>query len=183
MLFLLVAAIIVSWPTMETTLHRTTHPLKFSEHVEKYSQEYEVDPLIIYSFIYTESNFDPAAESAVGARGLMQITEETFDWIKSKIASTEDITYDDMYIAETNIRFGTYFVSRSISKYGDLATASASYHSGWGTVDRLLDDPQYALNENTLSQYPYEQMNLYVYKIQKNYDIYLELDNENIKEK
>ncbi len=41
----------------------------------------------------------------------MQITEVTFDWIKPKIAPTESLTFDDLYDPETNIRFGTYFVS------------------------------------------------------------------------
>ena len=66
--------------------------------------------MILYAFIRTESNFDPNADSDAGARGLMQITEVTFDWIKMKIAPTESLTFDDLYDPETNIRFGSYFV-------------------------------------------------------------------------
>ncbi len=51
--------------------------------------KYNIDPMILYAFIRTESNFNPNAESNVGARGLMQITEITFDWIKMKIAPNE----------------------------------------------------------------------------------------------
>ena len=40
--------------------------------------------MILYAFIRTESNFDPNVDSDAGARGLMQITEVTFDWIKTK---------------------------------------------------------------------------------------------------
>ena len=86
-------------------------PCRYNEYVEYYAGKYNIDPLILYSFIRTESNFNPNAQSNVGARGLMQITEETFDWIKLKIAPSEDLTFDDLYDPETNIRFGTYFVS------------------------------------------------------------------------
>ena len=69
----------------------------------------------------------------------MQITEVTFDWIKMKIAPTESLTFDDLYDPETNIRFGSYFVSYCLDRYsGHLATAAAAYHSGVGTVDGLI---------------------------------------------
>ena len=65
-------------------LHRfvlAEFPREYSEFVEPFAEEYGLDPLLIYAFIRTESGFDPAAQSNVDARGLMQITEETFDWI------------------------------------------------------------------------------------------------------
>ena len=61
------------------------YPQRFTEYVEYYAGKYGIDPMILYAFIRTESNFDPNADSDAGARGLMQITEVTFDWIKMKI--------------------------------------------------------------------------------------------------
>lgn len=148
------------------------YPRTFSAEVELYSAEYDVDPLLIYAIIHTESGFEPQAESNVGARGLMQITEETFAWIKSKIAPQEDFTFDDMYSADTNIRFGSYFFSRCIERYGDLPTAIAAYHSGWGTVDALLEDESYSSDGKTLHTFPYPQMERYVYKVTRAYNIY-----------
>ena len=87
------------------------YPQRFTEYVEYYAGKYGIDPMILYAFIRTESNFDPNADSDAGARGLMQITEVTFDWIKMKIAPKESLTFDDLYDPETNIRFGSYFVS------------------------------------------------------------------------
>ena len=133
---------------------------------------------MLYAFIRTESNFDPMADSDAGARGLMQITEVTFDWIKSKIAPTEDLTFEDLYDPETNIRFGSYFVSYCLLRYqDDLATAAAAYHSGWGTVDDLLAQEQYSADGKTLDHYPYPQMRLYVKKITSSYQHYQEIYN------
>ncbi len=37
------------------------------------------------------------------------------------------------------IRFGCYYLHLCMERYnGDVATAAAAYHSGWGTVDQLL---------------------------------------------
>ncbi|MDD4850810.1 MAG: lytic transglycosylase domain-containing protein [Gemmiger sp.] len=149
------------------------YPQKYSEYVEYYAGKYALDPLLLYSFIRTESNFSPGAESKAGARGLMQITEVTFDWIKSKIAPTEDLTFDDLYDPETNIRFGSYFVSYCLLRYQqDIATAAAAYHSGWGTVDGLLADSKYSPDGKVLTTFPYTQMRLYVHKITTSYAQY-----------
>lgn len=149
------------------------YPQKYSEYVTYYAGKYEIDPLVLYAFIRTESNFNPDAESNAEARGLMQITEITFDWIKSNIAPEEDLTFDDMFDPETNIRFGAYFVKYCLLRYEyDLATAAAAYHSGWGTVDALLEDSEYSDDGKTLSSYPYPQMRQYVKKITASYERY-----------
>lgn len=159
-------------------INRLEYPIEYAEYVTYYADKYEIDPLVLYAFIRTESNFDPMADSDAGARGLMQITEVTFDWIKSKIAPTEDLTFEDLYDPETNIRFGSYFVSYCLLRYqDDLATAAAAYHSGWGTVDDLLAQEQYSADGKTLDHYPYPQMRLYVKKITSSYQHYQEIYN------
>lgn len=112
----------------------------------------------------------------MGARGLMQITDETFLWIKSKIAPGEEITFDDLFDPAVNIRFGTYLLATCLARYdGDFSTAAAAYHSGMGLVDSLLQKAEYSADGKTLTAFPYEQMNLYVHKVNKNYQKYLAL--------
>ena len=155
---------------------RAEYPCRYSEYVTYYAAKYDIDPLILYSFIRTESNFDPNAQSDAGARGLMQITEVTFDWIKTKIAPDENLTFDDLFDPETNIRFGSYFVAYCLLRYDNhLATAAAAYHSGVGTVDGLLADPACSPDGQTLTHYPYPQMRRYVHKITTGYQRYQEI--------
>ena len=124
---------------------RAVYPRTYRTYVEYYADKYGLEYAQVYAIIKTESGFKPNALSAVGARGLMQITEETFDWIKTKIAPSEPVTFDDLYNPEVNIRFGTYYLHYCMERYaGDLATASAAYHSGQGLVDRLLEDARYS---------------------------------------
>ena len=141
-LFLLGMALILLFvlvPNLWGRAERLLYPRKYEALVDQWAETYGLDPLLVDAFIRTESNFDPAVDSDAGARGLMQITEVTFDWIKTKIAPTEALTFDDLYDPETNIRFGTYFVSYCLKRYDDhLATAAAAYHNGVGAVDTLL---------------------------------------------
>lgn len=152
------------------------YPQKYRNLVERYAKENQIDPLILYSVIRTESGFDPQAVSNVEARGLMQITEETFDWIKSKIAPDESLTFEDLFDPETNIRFGSYYFSQCLQRYdNDLATAAAAYHSGWGTVDGLLEKAEYSADGTVLHTFPYTQMKRYVYKITQAFQKYQEI--------
>ncbi len=175
-LFFLLAALLALGGKVYQKAIDLSYPLEYTEQVEQWAAEYEVDPLLVYSFIRTESGFDADAQSNVDARGLMQITSDTFDWIKSKIAPDEDLVFDDLYDPEVNIRFGVYYISRCLARYeGDVATAAAAYHSGWGTVDGLLEQQEYSANGLTLDVFPYNQMKNYVSKIAACYQKYNEL--------
>lgn len=151
------------------------YPLKYMSIVEKYADEYNIDKYLILSFIKTESGFDPSAKSNADAIGLTQITEETFAWIKLKMCPDEELVFEDLYDAETSIRFGAYYISRCMERYNNhVDTAAAAYHSGWGTVDKLLAES----GEEYLTEFPYTQMNNYVYKINKAYTAYTQLYNQ-----
>lgn len=179
LLVLLLAAILVMLlitPWLIRKIEKYSYPLGYQETVEQYAAEYQMDPFVIYSVIRTESGFDENAQSDAGARGLMQITEETFAWIKLKIAPQEDLTFDDLWDPQVNIRFGSYYLDCCLERYGnDLATACAAYHSGWGTVDQLLAQEEYAASEATLAEFPYPQMARYVEKVGRAYDRYQQL--------
>ena len=151
-------------------------PASTSSWWEKWAAAYELDPLLVYAFIRTESGFDPQATSSVDARGLMQMTEETFLWMRSKIAPEEPLTFADLYDPDTAIRFGCYYLHLCMVRYkGDVSTAAAAYHSGWGTVDQLLQIEEHSADGETLQGFPYNQMHHYVNKITACYQTYQRL--------
>ena len=176
---ILLLAIVLIVGMAPTACHRAEtllYPRKYAAEVEKWSAEYGLDPLLVYSFIRTESGFDAEATSSVDARGLMQMTEETFIWLRSKIAADENITFADLYDPEVSIRFGCYYLHLCLERYnGDVATAAAAYHSGWGTVDSLLQKEEHSADGVTLQGFPYNQMHHYVEKISSCYAVYTRL--------
>ena len=167
------AVLLMALPPLAREAARLLYPRKYSRQVEQWAAEYELDPLLVYAFIRTESGFDPAATSSVEARGLMQMTEETFIWLRSKIAPDEGLLFANLYDPETSIRFGCYYLHLCMERYnGDVATAAAAYHSGWGTVDALLQMEEHSADGETLQGFPYNQMNHYVKKITSCYTRY-----------
>ena len=165
-LLFLLCVVLLALPPVRRQVEQRLYPRKYNDLVEQYAAEYDLDPLLVYSFIRTESGFDPGATSSVDARGLMQMTEETFIWLRSKIAPDEGLLFANLYDPETSIRFGCYYLHLCMERYnGDVATAAAAYHSGWGTVDQLLQMEEHSADGETLQGFPYNQMNHYVKKI------------------
>ena len=108
-LFLLFAAI-VSLVTAVTyrSMLKAFYPLKQTTLVERYAAENGLDEALVYAVIKTESDFDPDATSSAKAKGLMQLTLPTFQWLQSKTG--EELSGDALYDEETNVRYGTYFL-------------------------------------------------------------------------
>ncbi len=154
---------------------RYTHPIKYQQYVEKYAAQYNLDRFFVYAVIQTESGFDPKAESNVGARGLMQIMEETYDWIKYKADFDDDTVYNDMYDAGTNIRYGCMLLGYLMEEFGDIETTAAAYHAGRGNVNNWLADKKYSSDGVHLDNIPISDTAHYVDKIKKSMEIYQRL--------
>ena len=63
------------------SLEHQAYPTDYSEYIEPAAEENGLPLSVVYAVVRQESNFDPMAESKVGARGLMQITKETYEWV------------------------------------------------------------------------------------------------------
>jgi len=62
---------------IEERVLKYLYPIKFEEYVYKYSRELEIDPMLTFAIIKTESNFREDVISSSGAIGLMQLMENT----------------------------------------------------------------------------------------------------------
>ena len=150
-----------------------SYPLEFVEFVEEQSEIYEVDKALVYAVIRTESSFNPEAVSSIGARGLMQITEPTFEWAKMKLGSDfADDTYDDLFDPETNIRYGTFLLSAFIKEFGSIENALCAYHAGWGNAKSWLSEKEYSPDGVNITNIPFKDTNWYVNKINEVMDEY-----------
>ena len=175
-LLFLLCVVLLALPPVRRQVEQRLYPRKYNDLVEQYAAEYDLDPLLVYPFIRTESGFDPGATSSVDARGLMQMTEETFLWLRSKLGLGEEVSFGDLYDPDESIRFGCYYLHLCLVRYnGDISTAAAAYHSGWGTVDALLQKEEHSEDGLTRSGFPYNQMHHYVEKITACYAKYTEL--------
>lgn len=150
------------------------YPVEYEQLVKQYAQINDIEPTLVYAVIYTESCFKPEAESNIGARGLMQLTEETFDWVKYRLHDPEELTFDKMYDPETNIRYGTYLLGYLKKEYGSQRNILCAYHAGINIVKKWLANKEYSLNGADLDKIPYKDTAHYVDKVEKAINIYSE---------
>lgn len=152
------------------------YPVKYSEYVEKYAQEYEVDKYLLYAVIHTESGFDPNAVSSAQARGLTQITQDTFDWLLTK--TNEEYTFDDLFEPEISIKYCAMFYSILLEEYEVTETAVAAYHAGMGNVSNWLCDSRYSSDGIHLDTTPISDTNHYISKVMSAMDNYYTIYNQ-----
>lgn len=155
--------------------YKNAYPIKYNEYVDKYSYQYNIDKDLVYSVIYCESGFNPNVISSVGARGLMQVMSETFDWAKTRMDDKRNITFDDMFDPEINIQYGTFILSLLLDEFKIFDSSIAAYHAGWGKVKQWLSESETSENGIDLIYIPFKDTNQYVKKVNKVYFIYKSL--------
>ncbi|QAT49510.1 lytic transglycosylase domain-containing protein [Caproiciproducens sp. NJN-50] len=152
---------------------KSFYPLRYTEYVEKYAQEYHLEPALVYAVIRSESNFDADARSRSGACGLMQLMPDTFDWLQESQKDT--YSEEDLFRPEVNIRYGCRYLSMMAERYGSLRTALCAYNAGSGTVDGWLKDSRYSADGKNLKRIPYEETQNYADSVLQSYDKYKKL--------
>ena len=168
-----------AWQATLSNYHITeqsdgTLAVTWQEHIEKYAAQYNLQPAFVMAIIRNESSFRTKAESSVGARGLMQMMPDTAEWIAGKL-DDHSYTFDSMWDAETNIRYGCWYLGYLTRLFhGDAELISAAYHAGQTTVTQWLSDRTKSpdgvhLDLDKLSDGPTKQ---YIGRVTQTYGIY-----------
>lgn len=147
------------------------YPVRHVDIINKYSQEYGLDPVLVFSLINAESGFNDNAVSNAGASGLMQLMEDTAVWI-APMAGLPGFSYEQIFIPEVNIHLGCFYLSMYLQRFGTVENALCAYNAGGGTVERWLADPQLSRDGITLDKIPYEETRNYVSRIDSNLKVY-----------
>ncbi len=150
-------------------------PRKYEAWIQQYAQENDLPEELVYSIVYCESGFDPGAISSVGARGLMQLMEPTFDWVKQRLDGEEKADYDDMFDPETNIKYGCRLFGLLLDEYETVPNALCAYHAGWGTARKWLEDKEISPDGENIENIPYKDTAHYVDKVMRTAEIYQKL--------
>lgn len=174
--YLLIALVVVSilfgvlYDLIAGATEKKTYPRDYEPFVVKYSAEYGVPEKIVYAVIKVESNFNQNAVSSAPAFGLMQLTEETFEWVSGKLK--EKPSAFAIYDPSTNIRYGVWYLSYLYGRFDNWDVAFAAYNAGPGNVSKWLDDSEYSSDGVTLDHIPFKETRNYVEKVNKAIKIY-----------
>ena len=120
-------------------------PKAFLSTVSKNSDNYSIDRDLIISIVRKESMFNINAGSWAGAKGLMQITVPTADFISKKYklnlkGSKSDSMSQKLLVPENNINIGTanlFFLDDLFDQ--KLVLGLAAYNAGPGNVEKWLN--------------------------------------------
>lgn len=142
---------------------KSTMPLEYEKFVQKYAKEYRVDEALVFAVIKTESGFDPNAISSADARGLMQITPDTFEWLQTKTGEKHEL--QKLFDPETCIKYGAFFLGMLLEEFKNEDTALAAYNAGRTRVSTWLQDDALTDDGVTLKYIPYSETRYYVKKV------------------
>jgi soluble lytic murein transglycosylase len=111
-----------------------TLPLRHDDIIRQQARDKNLDPSLIAAVIYEESRFRDQTSHA-GARGLMQITPDTADFI-AKNSGGFRFEQDDLATPQINIAYGSYYLRYLIDHFdGHEAPAIAAYNAGLTNAD------------------------------------------------
>ena len=157
---------------------------KYVRAVLKVSQHHQVDPIWIFSVMWTESNFDYSAKSWAGARGLMQIMPSTRNFIyksyhakgKKLLIEKENFNINEYFPYRVqkedlqkhlkklaNIELGVIYLKELLSVFNSHKYATVAYNMGPGWTRGRLKRNQ-----------PVGVKNQYLDKVKKAYKTIIE---------
>ena len=140
---------------------RLIFPDEYSTLIEKHSNKYGVDIYTVFALIKAESNFNTDAISSASAKGLMQLTDETFLFCKSNINLESSI-----FNPESNIKAGIWYLSFLNKKFdSNEKNVLASYNAGTSNVRKWLENQKYSSDGKTLDKVPYAETHNYIKRV------------------
>jgi len=176
-LILLLVVIIAIGVGSRYVIKEKFFPYKYREYVDKYSIQYNLNPLLVLAVIKTESKFDDDAQSHKNAVGLMQITVDTGEWAAKEMGYST-FSKEDLYDEEYNIKMGCWYLKRLSDTFNDLDLAIAAYNAGPTNVQSWLDNEKYSSDGRSIDYIPFGETKKYVDKVNTYYNIYEYLYSE-----
>ncbi len=135
------------------------------------------EPAYVNGIIRQETEFDPTATSAPGARGLMQMMPESARTAAQQAGLTyrpNDLVTDTNY----NMQLGMTELGARISDYGgSLVLAAAAYNAGPGNVSKWIStygDPRSPTTDpiDWIEEIPFTETRNYVERVLDNTEVY-----------
>ncbi len=137
-------------------------PTHYKAEIQAAAMENAVSPALLYAVIKAESNFAADSISPKGAKGLMQLMDNT----AAECAQKGGLGLTDIFSPSENIRLGAYYLGTLLTRYdGDEKKAVAAYNAGQGRVDGWLRDKRCSPDGKVLAEIPFPETEHYVNRV------------------
>lgn len=167
-LLTVITLVAVSYGVIAYQTSRTQ--INYQDQINEYSNKYNVDPLLTASIVKVESDFDNDAQSHQGAKGLMQLLDETAKHSAEVIG--EDYYPDKLNDIDYNLKLGVGYYNYLYNYYNNKELALAAYNGGVGNVDKWIDQGILDKVNPDISKIPFDETRQYVTKVMANYEVY-----------
>lgn len=146
------------------TLMRVAFPDHWWKEVQSSAEEYRFPARYFHGLVRVESNFDPAAVSWAGARGLCQVMPATGryvgKWMGMKVSAT------DLLDTEVNLAVGARYMDFLHEKFNDSPFLSAAgYNAGEHRVNQWLERFGNVPTDEFVERIPYDETRGYVKRV------------------
>ena len=171
LLLLILLVIVVLLIGYSKPFLKMLYPIPYKDEINKFAQQFGLDPLLVTAVIRTESKFDPEARSSKGAVGLMQLMPETARWAAGKMGIEYSKT--NLFDPEANILIGCWYLSLLKHQFnGNFVAALAAYNGGRTFVNQWLNEKQWDGSYEDIDNIPFPETREYVKRVIRNYKIY-----------
>jgi soluble lytic murein transglycosylase len=161
-----VAAVVTGVGPLGDAVREFTLPLRHDDIIRQQASDKGLDAALIAAVIYEESRFRDQTSHA-GARGLMQITPETADFIARRSGGVR-FEQADLATPQINIAYGAWFLRYLIDQYdGNEAPAIAAYNAGQTNVDRWVERAGGPDSFDASRDIPFPETRAYVENVQE----------------
>ena len=115
-------------------IQRLLYPIYYAEVLFAEAEKYQLDPALLLAIIRQESLFERSAESAAGARGLMQVMPATGEYVAER-GSFGNYNPDQLWLPYLSLRYGAWYINQQLGIFdGNQFAALAAYNAGPGNV-------------------------------------------------
>jgi soluble lytic murein transglycosylase len=160
------AAMFTGTDPLEDAVREVTLPLRHEDIIRQQAVDKGVSADLIAAVIYEESRFRDQTSHA-GARGLMQVTPDTADFIARRSGGVL-FEQADLSTPQVNIAYGTWFLRYLLDHYdGNDTLAVAAYNAGQTNVDRWVREAGGAEQFDSASHIPFPETRAYVANVEE----------------
>jgi soluble lytic murein transglycosylase len=150
------------------------YPFPYEATIAQWSQQRQLNPLLVTGLIRQESRFETRIRSVSDAVGLMQLIPDTADFV----AEQNGMKTFNLENPDDNVRLGTWYLDYTHREYSNNSMfAIASYNAGPNAVAGWIKQFGYTDPDKFVEQIPYPETKGYVEHVFANYWNYLRLYN------
>ncbi|MEI8128878.1 MAG: transglycosylase SLT domain-containing protein, partial [bacterium] len=154
---------------------RLVYPVHYYNEIKQNADYWDNDSILILSIIREESYFNPNSQSAVGAKGLMQLMPATAREA-GNIVGINIPNEKLLFAPDVNIQLGNVYYSRlKRALLNKDILAVLAYNGGLGSVSKWKSDLNYYDVDDFVEQIPYSETQNYLKKVYKSYWNYLRI--------